>query len=335
MAGDMQDLDIIELLRGYDDAITNNANDLQYETIINQLQQNKFTYQNGNQEHSHDPSSMRYSQSSFPNNTSPQINQVSNTRLTPKVALPIPNKFTSTAPAVPTPTHISSQPIIYEDYAPFDVATLESRIKSYELRTKGQIRAIRSLESQLNQTNRELEEKTKLLQLSNNRIRILESKERNMTLGQHNSIKSIQQQDNLTKTILNNEQLIITKFEEQIQFLENRLTEEYSRRMKSEERSRAFKEYYEKLKLENNSLDTQLSNINKLVSELQLKVGRYKKDNKDLTAELIAYRSDSGNKAILIEQQSDRLKKAEKTMREVNNIIGHYINIIKIIRIHL
>lgn len=316
---ELQDADLIELLNGCEEILSSPL-DYEYDVVMNQTSDQ---FQTGNRQSYVDKGGYfidrSQTQLGYPQPQVTSINRLhrrSNT-LQPKMTNLNNTNRPSRVSASAMPTHITSQSIVYED-AIQDTSQLESRVKSYELRVKGQIRTIRSLETELNQTNNTLDEKVKLLQMANNRIRMLESRERNVPPN-HN----LNRNDHLdvhrsVNSKLNNEAAVISKYEEQLQLLESRMQDEQNRRIKSEERSRAFKEYYEKLKFDNTNVEKQYANANKLIQELQMKCARHKKDIKDIMSELSAYKDDGVNKGILIEQQRDRIKKAEKALRTVN-----------------
>jgi hypothetical protein len=149
----------------------------------------------------------------------------------------------------------------------------DSKVKSLQLRIKGQLQCIKSLELQLQNA-------TELLSLRNKQIGQFQAKLKSLSeiYGQQQSL-SFQQQQKIYED--SRFQDIIDQYKKQLEIVQNKLQDEISKRHRSEERWKMLKEYAEKSKTRCSELEIHNAELKGLNAELTSKMDKYRKSYRE------------------------------------------------------
>lgn len=143
----------------------------------------------------------------------------------------------------------------------------DMKVKSLQLRLKGQLKCIKSLELQLQNATELLNQRTKQIYQLQAKLKSI-SDSYNYQQPIHNQVK------------LNEEsrfQDMIDQYKRQIEILQSKLQDEVSKRHRSEERWKMMKDYSEKAKIRSSELEIQNAELKGLNAELQNKMDKYRK----------------------------------------------------------
>jgi hypothetical protein len=149
----------------------------------------------------------------------------------------------------------------------------DSKVKSLQLRIKGQLQCIKSLELQLQNA-------TELLSLRNKQIGQFQAKLKSLSeiYSQQQSL-SFQQQQKIYED--SRFQDIIDQYKKQLEIVQNKLQDEISKRHRSEERWKMLKEYAEKSKNRCSELEIHNAELKGLNAELTSKMDKYRKSYRE------------------------------------------------------
>jgi hypothetical protein len=149
----------------------------------------------------------------------------------------------------------------------------DSKVKSLQLRIKGQLQCIKSLELQLQNA-------TELLSLRNKQIGQFQAKLKSLSeiYSQQQSL-SFQQQQKIYED--SRFQDIIDQYKKQLEIVQIKLQDEISKRHRSEERWKMLKEYAEKSKNRCSELEIHNAELKGLNAELTSKMDKYRKSYRE------------------------------------------------------
>ena len=185
----------------------------------------------------------------------------------------------------------------------------DTRLKTLRLRLSGGQLTIKVLESQLNEAALALTEKQSQLDNANRRIRLLEkgaAAPKPRVIDHKQSIQETARQE-------------MCRVKKNVEELSLRLDEETQRRQHADARAKMLKEHIEKVKAHCVDVDCKNTELSKAVGEVEVRIGKYRRENKELSAEA------AGLKIALVESERDREQqrvRAERADVSLRSTVG-------------
>lgn len=155
----------------------------------------------------------------------------------------------------------------------------ETKIKSLQLRVKGQLQTIKNLEDKLGITVAQLEDHKNLLAAAQKKLSAIERKERMQ-------FKGLSKEEH-QKTVAQVEDQLL-RMRQQYESAHAKFIEEQEKRVKSDERCRSMREHVDRQKSALSDLQNAYTELQKGNSDTQAKFNRLKKDARESTAENLA-----------------------------------------------